>query len=89
MFVFRKIWRALFSWYLRFEILPFALYYRLSIRFLAPHDALKGWLQSKSMGWFLYDKNLRYERVNQKLVFFVEIKLLNIAMAYLIVPTIY
>ena len=25
MFVFRKIWRALFSWNFRFEIRPFAL----------------------------------------------------------------
>ena len=32
-------------------------------------------LHSKSMGWFIYAKGVRYERINKKLIFVQEIPL--------------
>ena len=57
MFIFRKIWRVLFSWNTRFENRPFALP-PTNIVFLAVTVALFIWLQAGMVG-----RNTAYRRV--------------------------
>ena len=41
------------------------------------HIKFNSFMQSKSMDWFLYDRNLRHERVNYDITFLAIIRILQ------------